>query len=185
MPCAGRLHGQWRSCPHDGRSALTDRDARGDRHHIIHGHGANTDILLDTQANNFGGAWSFAGAQSNFRDVQLRNINVGATVPVLAGLTNLRNLTLTFDSAAMTVPTLMASGNVNLTAGGSINQSGAVTVGGTTALATTVAGSDFLLDTLANNFVGVCVVRRHPEQYSRCRRAQHQCRCDHPGLSPA
>ncbi len=115
---------------------------------------ANTDILLDTQANNFGGAWSFAGTQSNFRDVQLRNVNVGATVPVLAGLTNLRNLTLTFDTAAMTVPTLMASGNVNLTAGGSINQSGAVTVGGTTALATTVAGSDFLLDTQANNLVG-------------------------------
>ena len=91
---------------------------------------ANTDILLDTQANNFGGAWSFAGTQSNFRDVQLRNVNVGATVPVLAGLTNLRNLTLTFDTAAMTVPTLLASGNVNLTAGGSITQSGAVTANG-------------------------------------------------------
>ena len=87
--------------------------------------------------------------------MQLRNVNAGATVPVLAGLTNLRNLTLTFDTAAMTVPTLMASGNVNLTAGGSINQSGAVTVGGTTTLATTVAGSDFLLDTQTNNFVGV------------------------------
>jgi len=86
--------------------------------------------------------------------VQLRNVNAGATVPVLAGLTNLRNLTLTFDTAAMTVPTLLASGNVNLTAGGSINQSGVVTVGGTTTLATTVAGSDFLLDTQANNFVG-------------------------------
>jgi hypothetical protein len=115
---------------------------------------ANTDILLDTQANNFGGAVAFGGTQTNFRDVQLRNINVGATVPVLASLTNLRNLTLTFDSAAMTVPTLLASGNVNLTAGGSINQSGAVTVGGTTVLATTVAGSDFLFDTQANNFVG-------------------------------
>ncbi len=115
---------------------------------------ANTDILFDTQANNFGGAVSFGGTQTNLRDVQLRNVNAGATVPVLAGLTNLRNLTLTFDTAAMTVPTLMASGNVNLTAGGSINQSGAVTVGGTTTLATTVAGSDILLDTQANNLVG-------------------------------
>ena len=86
--------------------------------------------------------------------MQLRNVNAGATVPVLAGLTNLRNLTLTFDNASMTLPTLMASGNVNLTAGGSINQSGALTVGGTTTLATTAAGSDFLLDTQANNLGG-------------------------------
>ena len=78
---------------------------------------ANTDMLLDTQANNFGGVVSFAGTPANIRDVQLRNVNAGATVPVLAGLTNLRNLTLTFDTAPMTVPTLMASGNVNLTAG--------------------------------------------------------------------
>ncbi len=115
---------------------------------------ANTDILLDTQANNFVGVLSFAGTQANFRDVQLRNVNAGATVPVLAGLTNLRNLTLMFDNAAMTLPALTASGTLNLTAGGAINQSGVLAVGGTTTLATTVAGSDILLDTQANNFVG-------------------------------
>ncbi len=115
---------------------------------------ANTDILLDTQANNFGGAVSFAGTQTNFRDVQLRNVNAGATVPVLAGLTNLRNLTLTFDNAPLTLPALTASGNLSITAGGLINQSGAAAIGGTTALATTVAGSDILLGTQANNLVG-------------------------------
>ena len=34
-PGARRLHGQWQSCPHDGRHALTDRSARGDRHHVF------------------------------------------------------------------------------------------------------------------------------------------------------
>src|SRR5262249_20118984 len=114
----------------------------------------NSDVLLDTQANNFGGVVSFAGTPANIRDVQLHNVNAGATVPVLAGLTNLRNLTLTFDTAAMRLPTLTASGNLNLTAGGSITQSGALAVGGTTTLATTAAGSDFLLDTQANNLAG-------------------------------
>ncbi len=117
---------------------------------------ANTDILLDTQANNFGGALSFAGTQANFRDVQLRNVNAGATVPALAGLTNLRNLTLTFDNAPITLPalTLTAGGNLNVTAGGAITQTGAITVPGTTTLATTVAGSDILLNTQANNLTG-------------------------------
>ena len=44
------------SCPDNGRSALTDRGSRGDRHHVFTATAANTDILLDTQANNFGGA---------------------------------------------------------------------------------------------------------------------------------
>src|SRR6185295_17448160 len=62
-----------------------------------------------------------------------RNVNAGAMVPVLAGLTNLRNLTLTFNNAAMTLPTLMASGDVNLTAGmdvtlGSLSAGGGVNV---------------------------------------------------------
>ncbi|MBA5867991.1 MAG: filamentous hemagglutinin N-terminal domain-containing protein [Nitrospira sp. CR1.3] len=117
---------------------------------------ANTDVQLDTQANNFGGALAFAGTQANFRDVSLRNVNAGATVPALAGLTNLRNLTLQFDNAPVALPatTLTAGGNLNVTAGGSITQSGILTVPGTTTLATTVAGSDILLNTQANNFTG-------------------------------
>ena len=117
---------------------------------------ANTDILLDTQANNLVGAISFGGTLSNIRDVGLRNTNAGATIPSLAGLTNLRNLTLTFDNAPVALPslTLTAGGNLNVTAGGSITETGAVTVPGTTTLDTTVAGSDILLNTQANNFGG-------------------------------
>ena len=74
----------------------------------------------------------------------------------LAGLTNLRNLTLTFDSAPIALPTLTltAGGNLNVTAGGSITETGAITVPGMTTLATTIAGSDILLHTQANNFGG-------------------------------
>ncbi|WP_080885985.1 hypothetical protein [Nitrospira japonica] len=114
----------------------------------------NTDVLLATQANDFGSAIVFGGTQSNLRDVRLRNVNAGASVPTLAGLTNLRNLTLTFDNAPISLPALTASGNLTLTAGGTIAQSGAVAVGGATTLATTVAGSDILLDTQPNNFTG-------------------------------
>jgi len=61
---------------------------------------ANTDILLNTQANNLGGVVSFAGTQANFRDIALRNTNAGATVPTLSGLTSLRNLTLDMTTPA-------------------------------------------------------------------------------------
>src|SRR6185295_10813998 len=91
---------------------------------------AGSDILFDTQANNFGGAVAFGGAQVNIRDIGLSNINAGATVPTLVGVTNLRNLTLQFDNAPITLPTLTASGNVNATAGGTITQSGAAMVAG-------------------------------------------------------
>ncbi len=114
----------------------------------------NSDLLLNTQANNFGGAVVFGGTQTNIRDVSLRNVNAGATIPVLAGLTNLRNLTLTFDNAPIALTSLTASGNLSATAGGSITQSGALTIGGATTLVTTVAASDILLDTQANNFGG-------------------------------
>src|SRR5207244_10450139 len=42
---------------------------------------ANSDILLNTQANNFTGAVAFGGIQANIRDVGLRNLNAGGTVP--------------------------------------------------------------------------------------------------------
>ena len=57
---------------------------------------ASSDILLGTQANDFGtSALVFGGTQSNIRDVSLRNVNAGAVLPSFTGLTNLRNLTIT------------------------------------------------------------------------------------------
>jgi trimeric autotransporter adhesin len=117
---------------------------------------ANTDILLNTEANNFAGALSFGGTLANFRDIGLRNTNPGATVPTLSGLTNLRNLTVSFDSAAVNLPTLTASGTLNVTTGGAITDSGNVVVTGATTLAAGAA-NDITLDSAGNNFSTVAV----------------------------
>ena len=102
---------------------------------------ADSDILLDTQANDFGGAVLFGGTQSNIRDLGLRNVNVGATVPAFVGLTSLRNLTLTFDNAPMILTALTASGNLTAVAGGLISQSGALSVAGNAVFDTTAAAT--------------------------------------------
>ena len=116
---------------------------------------ANTDILLNTQPNNFGGGVTFAGTQSNFRDIGLRNTNAGAVVPVLSGLTNLRNLDLIHDNAGVTLPTLNAAGAMNVIAGGAITQSGNVNVTGITTLNS--GASDITLGNAGNNFSTVVV----------------------------
>jgi trimeric autotransporter adhesin len=116
---------------------------------------ANTDILLNTQPNNFGGGVTFAGTQSNFRDIGLRNTNAGAVVPVLSGLTNLRNLDLIHDNAGVTLPTLNAAGAMNVIAGGTITQSGNVNVTGITTLNS--GASDITLGNAGNNFSTVVV----------------------------
>ena len=116
---------------------------------------ANTDILLNTQANNFGGGVSFAGTQSNFRDVALRNTSSGAVVPVLSGLTNLRNLELIHDNAGLSLPALTASGTMNVTTGGTITQSGDVNVNGTTTLSS--GANNITLGNAGNNFSTVVI----------------------------
>src|SRR6185312_550675 len=64
-----------------------------------------------------------------------------------------RNLTLAYDAAAIALPTVTLSGNLNLTAHGNISETGAITASaGTTTLTETLAGSDILLNTQANDF---------------------------------
>jgi filamentous hemagglutinin family protein len=123
---------------------------------------ANSDILLDTQANDLGAAVSLGGALTNIRDVKLRNLNAAANTPDVSGATMLRNLTLQFDNAPVTLGALTASGTATITAGGSISQTGALTVGGTTNLAVTAANSDILLNTQANNLTGAVIVAGTP-----------------------
>ncbi|HVU22612.1 MAG TPA: autotransporter-associated beta strand repeat-containing protein [Opitutus sp.] len=97
---------------------------------------ANSDILLGSAANDFGaGAPVFAGTKANIRDVILRNTNADAAVPSFSGLTNLRDVALTFDHAGIG----MDSGtvrNLSLTAGGAIGVAGAVKETGTVTLKT-------------------------------------------------
>jgi len=109
------------------------------------------DVKLDTQANDFAGGVTIATANGGTtRDIGLRNVNAGAT---LAGVpTTGRNLTVTFDNAAVNLPVTTLTGNLSVTAGGAITDSGAVSVGGTTTLAAG-AGNDIVLNN-ADHFAG-------------------------------
>ena len=109
---------------------------------------ASKDILLDTQANDFGtSAIVFSGTQSNIRDVGIQNNDSGAVSPDFSGLTNLRNLTLIFTGNSIVLPalTLHNGGNLSVTAkgvsGGAITQSGSLIVPGTSSFTTTTGTS--------------------------------------------
>ena len=89
------------------------------------------------------------------RDFKLRNTAASAAIPTnFASLANLRHLTLTYNNAAIAMPTttLTSGGNLDVTAGGAITQSGAITVPGT---ASFNAGANAItLTTAGNNFTG-------------------------------
>jgi trimeric autotransporter adhesin len=99
---------------------------------------------------------TFGGTQTNIRDIGLRNLNSGAAIPALAGVTNLRNLTLTFDNAPIALPSLTANGNLTATAGGTITQTGALTIGGITTLAAGI--NDITLTNGGNNLSTVSII---------------------------
>lgn len=116
---------------------------------------AGSDIGLASAANDFTGTVGFGGTTFNIRDFALRNTNASASVPNFTGLTNLRSLTLAFDNAAIALPalTLASGGNLSVTAGGTITQTGAMVVPGTTILASGSA-NDITLTTSGNSFTG-------------------------------
>jgi hypothetical protein len=95
----------------------------------------------------------FAGTVSNIRDVSLRNTSAAAALPSFAALANLRNLTLDFTAAALALPavTLTAGGNLSVTAGGAITETGVLTVPGTSSF---TAGANPITLTQANAFTG-------------------------------
>src|SRR5262249_33153223 len=99
---------------------------------------ATSDILLHTQANNFTGAVTVSGSGGgSVRDLGLRNTNAGATLPALP--VGMRNLTLIFNNAALTLPAVTLSGNLSATAGGALTVAGKLTVAGTVQLTATGA----------------------------------------------
>ena len=119
-----------------------------------------SDILLGSQANNFGtNSIIFGGTLGDIRDLAIRNVNSGAVLPSFTGLSNLRNLTVSFDNAAIAFPTVTVGGDFTATAGGSITETGAILVPfGTTTLALTSPGTDLLLGTQPNDFGTIPVV---------------------------
>lgn len=99
---------------------------------------ANSDVALDTQANDFGSnTLSFGGTTSNVRDVAIENTDTSAAIPDVSGLSNLRNYTLNYTGAGVVLPalTLHNGGSLTVTAkgagSGAIAQSGALIIPGT------------------------------------------------------
>ncbi|MGB9430079.1 MAG: hypothetical protein WCC11_09465, partial [Gammaproteobacteria bacterium] len=115
---------------------------------------ANSDILLNSAGNNFAGAITVTN-NGNVRDLSLTNINAAAALPALPTL--LRNLTINFQNAALTLPSTTLTGNLNVTTGGALTQSGALIIAGTTMLAAG-AGNNITLNNASNNFTGLLSV---------------------------
>jgi precorrin-2 methylase len=111
---------------------------------------ANSDVTL-SQANDLG-TITFGGTLANFRDFNLRNINASATLPTnLASLSNLHNLSIQFDNAPISFPAINGSGNLTVTAGGEISQTGPLTIEGTSNFN---AGNHPIILTKDNTFTG-------------------------------
>ncbi|HEY1172521.1 MAG TPA: hypothetical protein VGH19_14220 [Verrucomicrobiae bacterium] len=110
------------------------------------------DVLLGSQANNFGGTLTIQEANGGLlQDVAVRNVNAAPAYPVITTTGTLRDLTLIFDNANLTLPATTITGNLVATSGtGSIAQSGILTVPGTTTLS---AGTTITLGS-ANEFTG-------------------------------
>ena len=90
------------------------------------------------------------GSPQYINDFNLHNINQNASLPLnLDSLTNLRDLTLTFDAAGISFPTLRMSGHLNVTAGGNITETGTLTMTGALKVASMNTGSHDI--TLENN----------------------------------
>lgn len=75
----------------------------------------SSDILLADYANNFASNIVVTD-NGNVRDLAIRNISTNAATPTLPN--QLRNLTLQFDNASLTLPALTLSGNLTASAGG-------------------------------------------------------------------
>lgn len=113
---------------------------------------ATKNIVLGN-ANVFSAAPVFT-SNGNIQDLTFRNTSASASLGSLP--TGLRNVTLTFNSAGMVLPTLTATGTLLVTTGGAITQSGILDITGTTTLVAG-AGNNITLGDTSNNFSTVAV----------------------------
>ena len=113
----------------------------------------DTNITLDNTSNAITGAITFTTQSSgtNNADIFLDN---GTTAISLAGFTTEGDLTLRSD-AAIALAGHTVNGNLVVTSdAGTITQSAALTVTGTSAFTTTAAGNNITLSTTTNAFTG-------------------------------
>jgi len=100
---------------------------------------------------------SFAG-QTTGGFITLNNGTNPLTIGTINGLSGINssggNITITSGSLNITQGINSGAGSLTITANGSITQSAALLIGGTTSLSLTAAASDVLLNSAANNFGG-------------------------------
>lgn len=110
---------------------------------------ALSDILLASFANSFSTTPVFTN-NGNIRDIALQNNLASASVPSIPS--GIRNLTLTFNNAGMVLSAITLTGNLITAASGSISQSAALNIAGTSKFTINTASSDLLLSGFANVF---------------------------------
>ncbi len=116
--------------------------------------GANAEILLGA-ANNFTAVTIGASGGGSILDLTLRNISAAATLPALPASIG-GNLNLTFDNAAIALPGITVGGNLSVTAGGDITQTGVLVDNTPGKTASFDAGAhDITLNNANNDFATV------------------------------
>ena len=117
--------------------------------------GANADILLGTQGNNFTAVTVAAGGAGSILDLSLRNVSATAAVPALPA-TIAGNLSLIFNNAAIALPSVTVGGNLSVTAGGNITETGPVVNNTPGDVASFTAGAhNITLNNANNDFASV------------------------------
>ncbi len=101
-----------------------------------------------------GGVTMTESGSGTLDNVSLRNISRTASLPTVPPLstTGINNYSLYFDNTAITLPAITVSGALNVTAGGAINQTGALTAA--TANFTVRGNSPINLSSFANAISG-------------------------------
>jgi hypothetical protein len=87
------------------------------------------DVLLHTAANDIAGGPSFAtSGVGTIGNLRYRNTNAGATLPAVGNVTT--DVEIIFNNAAVDLPAMTIGGDLDVTAGGNITDSGDVSVTG-------------------------------------------------------
>lgn len=117
--------------------------------------GVDADISLADKNNEFVGNVTIAASGGgNVQDVTVSNATSPAANPNLPA--NLRNLTLQFNNAPLSLPTTAVSGNLSAIAGGAITQTGTLNVGNNADF-DSKAGISFNKMTVGNNLTALAV----------------------------
>lgn len=117
--------------------------------------GALSDILMPNTLNNINQTLTYAvSGAGSIHDITLANNSASAVIPTLPS--GLRNLSLTFNNAAIDLPALTLTGTLTaFSLGGDMSQSGPLVIAGVTTLGSGSFDTD--LSNVNNNFGSVTV----------------------------